>query len=506
MKSRFGIPLTAIVTASLVSGCGFSGQPQPQPSPSGSSSQDGQALARFYDQDISWSKCNRADSCATVEVPLRYDNPDGDVIKLSLLKVEARGGAPKLGTLLVNPGGPGGSGYDYAQYARAAFSETILKSYDIVGFDPRGVGRSSPITCMDNQQTDDFVSQSGEPGSVAQTPEVVQVAALVGNGCETNSPSLTPNIGTVDVARDMDVIRGALDEPKLNFFAKSYGTFLGLIYADLFPANVGRFVLDGVMDPALSLADTARGQAEGFERALNRFIDDCAHRSNCPLPKKPAAATAKIERWLEQLVEQPLPGATPDWPLTKSLAVNGLIASLYDQNDWPALRSNLKAAFAGDAIPMLGEVDGFIGRNPDGTYRDNSVEALYAVTCLDRPDRANVAETERLAKEWSATAPIFGPELAWGNLPCWDYPAPATFQPHPIAATGAAPILLVGTTYDPATPYPWALSVSKQLVNNSLITWEGDGHTAYYRESDCVDNAVNNYLLTGATPGPELKC
>lgn len=462
-------------------------------------------LARFYNQSLTWTACEGEFTCASYQVPLDYTKPSGEAITIKILKSPAKDPTRRLGSLVVNPGGPGASGIELAQYASGVVSPEVLAAYDIVGFDPRGVAKSTPIECLDGPQTDQLISTVGAPANAAQQEQVVAVSRGLGVNCQQRSPSLTPAVGSVPAARDMDVLRHLLAEKKLNFLGISYGTLLGLIYADLFHDQVGRFVLDGVIDPALSNSDLARGQAEGFQLALSHFIQDCSKHKDCPLPTGQEAGLARINGWLAGIATNPIK-AEPNRPLNRPLATNGIVASLYSENEgWPQLRAALRAGFEGNGRPMLAIVDSFTGRQEDGSYRDNAIDALFAVSCLDRPDRTDVSRTAELAQEWSRTAPTFGPELAWGNLPCSTWPAPATFDPHPVTASTEQPVMLIGTRFDPATPYRWAESVSKQLPNNRLVSYEDDGHTGY-GDSACVNKAVDAFLLTGQTSATGITC
>lgn len=320
---RFGIAVV-VVAVGLTGACGQTSSPVDAP--------DVGDLSRYYDQSITWTACDGEFTCGSFEVPLDYANPTGEAIMIKVLKAPATDKSKRLGSLVVNPGGPGASGIEFAQYAGGTISPSVLAQYDIVGFDPRGVVKSTPITCMDGPATDRFLSTVGAPATPAQRSEVEKVAAGLGESCEQRSPTLTPAIGTVAAARDMDVLRQVLGEPKLNFLGLSYGTLLGLIYIDEFTDKVGRFVLDGVIDPALSNAGVARGQAEGFQLALSRFIQDCPTHRDCPLPAGQGAAIEKINTWLGHVAVNPL-DTQPDRPLTRPLAGNGIIASLYSEND-----------------------------------------------------------------------------------------------------------------------------------------------------------------------------
>ena len=494
-----GAVAAAACAALLLASCSTDPQADSTPAPTPTAD-----LSAYYQQALTWTKCEGG-QCATFKVPLDYANPDAEQISINVFKSPASDPNARRGALVVNPGGPGGSGIDFAKYGYATFSGQLLREFDIIGFDPRGVVSSTPIECLDGPGTDQLLATLGTPQNEAQTQAAIASAASVGQACEANSPNLTPHIGTVPAARDMDILRELLSEPKLNYMGLSYGTFLGLTYADLFTNNVGRFVLDGVIAPDLTNDQLARGQAEGFQLALSRFVADCPNYANCPLPNNPVKATAKINRFLVAVGNEPIKGIGPR-KLTRPLAANAIIASFYEpQNGWRDLRISLRAAFQGNGTPMLRTVDSFSGRLPNGTYADNSVQALYAVNCLDRGDRADPATTEQLATQWSQTAPTFGSELAWSNLPCYDWPAPATDSPKVITAEGAPPILLVGTTYDPATPYVWAKEVNDQLASSVLVTFEGDGHTGYSR-NNCVTKIVDEALLEGTLPAGDSAC
>ena len=493
MRLRAAVGLAAVV----LTGCGVQ-------LGSGTSSEQSD-LDKYYRQSMTWTSCEGELQCASFEAPLNYAEPAGPAVMIKLLKSAAKDPTKRIGALVANPGGPGGSGYEFAQYAGGTISPSVMAAYDVIGFDPRGVARSTPIRCLDGPQTDQFLSTVGAPANAAQQQQVEQVSKGLGENCQRLSPGLTPNVGTIAAARDMDVLRHLLGEEKLNFLGISYGTFLGLTYADLFSDRVGRFVLDGVIDPALSSSEVARGQADGFQVALDRFIADCPKHQDCPLPGDKGAGLTKINSWLTEIATSPI-RAEPDRPLNRPLAVNGIISSLYDEGEgWPQLRVALAAGVQGNGKPMLEMVDSFTGRQPDGSYRDNAIDALYAVTCLDRPDRADAAATQALASDWARTASTFGPELAWGNLPCAMWPAPATLDPHPVTVSTSLPVILVGTRYDPATPYAWADAVSKQLPNNRLLTYEDDGHTGY-GDNSCVNDAVDEFLISEQPPSAGATC
>lgn len=504
MKRALAAGFVAIVA---LAGCS-SGGSGPTPTPTTSPSPDDPALASFYDQQLSWRQCGGRFECATMKVPLTYEQPDGDTIEVKVLRLPAQDPEKRLGSLVLNPGGPGGSGIDYARAARAVLTGDLITHYDIVGFDPRGVGDSSPIECLTDPQMDRFLDVDPNPETDEDVANTVRVSKRFGPRCERRSPDLTPNIGTPSVARDLDILRALLGDERLNYLGKSYGTFIGTIYADLFPSRVGRFVLDGAVDPKLSTAEISKGQAIGFETALGRFAEWCAKQKDCPIGDDPQAGVQRIADFLQQLETQPIPADTGR-PLTAAQATNGIVGSLYSAEDgWQGLFYALQSALEdNDGLGLQSLADWLTERRPNGTYGSNANEVLYAVNCIDRPDRWSPAQTEQQARDWSKEAPIFGAALAWGNLPCYYWPAPAVDKPRAITAPGTPPIVVVGTEFDPATPYPWAVSLADQLSQGVLVSWKGgDGHTAYYSGSRCIDKAVDGFLVDGKVPEDGLEC
>jgi pimeloyl-ACP methyl ester carboxylesterase len=306
----------------------------------------------------------------------------------------------------------------------------------------------------------------------------------------------------------MDVLRAALGEEKLNYAGFSYGTLLGATYADLFASHVGRFVLDGAVDPALGNVALQHGQAKGFEMALRRFVENCDTQSDCPLPGGTQAGLDRIARFFADLDATPLPTGDPKRPLTQALGQSAVLGYLYfpAYGDWDALRGGLAAAFDGDGSVLLDLLDQRSERSASGKYANNLPYAYYAVSALADPERPTLAQTATLAAQWKKESPILGDLFAWIN-DIWQYwPVPANDTPHALVAKGAPPILVVGTTYDPATPYPWAQAMAKELASGVLLTRVGDGHTAYGKGSTCADNAIDRFLLTGTPPAEGTVC
>ncbi len=464
-------------------------------------------LASFYSQTLAWKACGGEFQCSVLTVPIDYAVPSSGSTQVSVIRLRSTDPSQRVGSLVLNPGGPGGSGVDYVRAARAVIDDAVRQKFTIVGFDPRGVASSDPIACIDDKQTDTFVAADGTPDTPTEIGLVETLAKQFADSCKANSPKLYGHVDTRSVARDMDVLRAALGDEKLNYFGASYGTYLGATYADLFPSRVGRMVLDGAIDPTLSNVELTRTQGQGFEIAFDRFAQDCSKQPDCPLPTGKQRAIDAMVKFFAKLDRTPLPTNDGQRPLTEALAENAVLSYLYvPPSDWDRLRAGLAAAFAGDGSELLGMLDERIARDGSGHYVDNSTAALYAVNALDRPDRPTTAQWQVLADQWAVTEPIFGRFFAWGSLPFSYWGVPATNTPHAISAPGSGPILVVGTTYDPATPYPWAQALAKQLSRGVLLTRVGDGHTAYGMGSACIDQGIDQYLVTGVTPPVDTVC
>jgi pimeloyl-ACP methyl ester carboxylesterase len=507
----------AVVAVALLVGCSGtvgnvtedSTTPTPSTSSSsGSASPSGAAdLDRFYSQKLAWSSCGGAFQCSKLTVPIDYAAPEGATMAIALIRLRTPNADKRIGSLVLNPGGPGGSGVDYARAARAVVDASVRARYDVVGFDPRGVARSQPVQCLSDKQTDVFLAADTTPDDAAEVAEIDRLSKQFAEGCKTRSPKIYAHIGTTDAARDVDVLRAALGDDKLYWLGASYGTMLGATYADLFPTKVGRMVLDGAIDPTLSNVELSHGQAKGFELALRRFVENCVTQSDCPLPRSTQGGLDRIKQLFDDADVAPLPTNDPKRPLTEALAQNAVLSYLYAPPfDWEQLRLGLSAALDGDGSVLLAMLDARLERSESGKYANNSNAALYAVNALDRADRPTAAESQVLADNWAKESPVFGAFLAWGMLPFQYWDVAATDKAHAITAPGSPKILVVGTTYDPATPYPWAQGLAKQLSQGVLLTRVGDGHTGYGMGSRCTDSAIDRYLLTGVTPPVGTVC
>ncbi|MFE4051926.1 alpha/beta hydrolase [Streptomyces sp. YIM B13518] len=471
------------------------------------------ALTPYYRQKPAWRDCGVPGfQCATLKVPLDYAEPtDGDV-RLALTRKKATGPGKRLGSLLVNPGGPGGSAVGYVQaYAGIGYPADVRARYDVVAVDPRGVAGSAPVECLDGPGMDAYTRTDVTPDDAKETGALVASYKRFAEGCGADAPKLLRHVSTVEAARDMDIVRAALGDGKLNYVGASYGTFLGATYAGLFPDRAGRLVLDGAMDPSLPARRLNLEQAEGFHTAFAAFAKDCVRRSGCPLGGRSTGvgrAGDHLRAFFEKLDARPIPTGDADGRrLTESLATIGVIAAMYDEGAWPQLREALTAAMKeNDGAELLLLSDSYYERDANGDY-SNLMFANAAVNCLDLPPAFDSPdEVRRALPAFEKASPVFGEGLAWASLNCAYWPVRATGEARRIEAKGAAPIVVVGTTRDPATPYRWAEALAGQLSSARLLTYEGDGHTAYGRGSACIDSAINAYLLAGTPPKDGKRC
>jgi pimeloyl-ACP methyl ester carboxylesterase len=353
---------------------------------------------------------------------------------------------------------------------------------------------------------DEFVALDGSPDDAQETRALVRQSQLFAEECATQTGPLLGHVDTRNVARDLDVLRAALGDRRLYYLGKSYGTFIGATYAELFPERVGRLVLDGAIDPSVSAEAMSLAQAGGFERALSAFVTDCLPQPICPLSGSRSDGVDQVRDLLERIDRQPLPTGQSR-RLTQSLAILGVAAALYEEaQGWPALVVGLRLALNGDGSVLLRLADLYLDRRADGRYNGNQNEAIYAVNCLDHPGDASPEHIQGSLQRFRRVAPTFGEYLAWSALPCEYWPVRSAAVARRVAAAGAQPILVVGTTRDPATPYAWAVGLARQLESGVLLTYVGDGHTAYARGSSCIDTAVENYLVRGRAPRDGTRC
>jgi pimeloyl-ACP methyl ester carboxylesterase len=446
--------------------------------------------------------------CAEATAPLDWANPTGQTISLALVKHEATTANP-LGSLFVNPGGPGASGVSFvANSLDYAVSADVKKNYDVIGFDPRGVGSSTAVTCYtDPAQMDQFLFEYTPTPRESEEwfAEGEQASADFTAACVQNSGDLLAHVDTISAARDLDMLRAVVGDSRLNYLGYSYGTLLGAIYSENFPLNVGRMVLDGALNPASTNSEVVLTQAIGFENALTAYLTDCVTKDSCPFTGSVEASLQQISDLLSQLDISPLT-ASDGRMLGSDTMVTAIISPLYDRQSWDYLSDVFTAVDQGDADPAYSSVDWYYNRTATGGYGDNSTEAFIAINCVDYPvsgDRAQWAADAAALKE---QAPVIGPYLAWGDQLCSMWPTPAKLMPQEVHATGSADILVVGTTGDPATPYRWAKELAAQLDKGHLVTYTGEGHTAYNKSNACVNDAVDGFLLRGTVPARDPQC
>ena len=462
-------------------------------------------LRSYYTQQVEWAPCESDFECAKIKVPLDYSKPDGESIEIAALRLPSEG-SNKKGSLLVNPGGPGGSGYDFVRDAGSTnISEKVRSNYDIVGFDPRGVKRSAPVTCMTDQERDASRAKVYELDTDAGLAEAIADNKAIAAQCAEKTGPVLGHIDTASAAKDLDILRGVLNDAKLNYLGYSYGTFLGSTYASLFPDNVGRMVLDGAMDPSLSYEELTSGQAKAFEKAIRAYVTHCLEGSDCPLSGTPDDAVAQIQDIIAAVEADPR-AAKDGRVVNASMFVSGLILPFYNDDNWPLLTQALDSALKGDVTPMLRLADFGADREPNGSYSGNSSFAFSAINCLDYPMVTDTAGMRADAQQLRQDSPTLGSYFAYGGTNCKDWPYKNVRTPAPADYKGSTDILVVGTTGDPATPVEWAAELRKQLGTAALLTWKGEGHTAYGRSNDCIGDAVDGYLVDGKTPADNTVC
>jgi pimeloyl-ACP methyl ester carboxylesterase len=482
--------IAALATALALVALSFTAYTQSQPDYP-------KTLSGYYAQEINWQSCNQDFQCATLAVPIDYKNLATGTFEIALLKYEART-SKKLGSLIVNPGGPGGSGVDYAYAAEYIFSPAILDRYDIVGFDPRGVSRSAPIRCLTDKELDANNNSDSKPDNEKEFQQILIDTKKYVEKCKAKNKHLASH-GTANVAHDMDILREALGDKQLNYMGKSYGTYLGTLYAHFFPNKVGRVVLDGAVDPTISNFQQSLTQAVGFDHAFTSFAKDCSTKANCPLPPGEDAAIAEMQKLFEIAAKKPLPTKSSKRTLSETMMVLGTASAMYESaTGWPKLRKSIKEAQNGYGDQFLKLADEYTGRQSDGSYPNNEFDSGAVIDCLDVDERRTVAQIKRDAEVFAEQAPLFGPYLAYGGLTCKYFGQTEEERIVPTSTTN--PIVIIGTTGDPATPYGWAQGLNKLLTNSKLVSLTGQGHTGQGQGNACVDDQIDDFYLTGAKP------
>jgi pimeloyl-ACP methyl ester carboxylesterase len=471
------------------------------------------ALDKFYGQQLTWNDEGDQLDSTQVLVPLDWNAPDGDTIEIAIMRHKADGASQ--GSLLMNPGGPGGSGYDYVRdYAQYLVTPDVLSKFDLIGFDPRGVNHSNAVTCYtDPQDRDDYLYGTydepyGSPGWVDEltTREKAYAAA-----CKENTGPLLAHIDAASVAHDMDVIRAVLGDDKINYLGFSYGTYLGTMYAELFPDKVGKMVLDGAIDPTVSDLDSLAVQMGGFESGLKAYMDDCqSSGGSCPFTGGVDAGMTQVRQLLDGIDAKKLQSS--DGRVLDSATLGTAIAeNLYSDSLWPDMTEMFNDLYDGSADSAFQAADDYNGRGSGGSYDDNGADVYAAVTCAEGDLGTDGVDMAGDIAALKAKAPTIGDYFGYDDTfvleaLCSNWPYPVPDLPTQYDAAGAAPILVIGTSNDPATPYANAVSLSKQLSSGVLISYEGEGHTIYAQGVTCVDDTVDAYFIDGTVPTEDPNC
>ncbi|MFD7652657.1 alpha/beta hydrolase [Actinosynnema sp. NPDC059797] len=476
-------------------------------------------LERYYGQELAWEDCdgyatsgasvtllkNRPEfECARLEVPLDYDEPDGEVARLALLRQAASG--ERTGSLLINPGGPGASGMTAAaSLAASVRSSPVGERFDLVGFDPRGVGASEPaVRCLTDAERDAErldVDADTSPEGIAQTE--AENRRFAEKCAQASGTELLANVGTRDVVRDLDVMRSALGDEELTYLGYSYGTQIGAQYAQEFPGNVRALLLDGAVDPEQGLAESLIAQGAGFQKAFDAFAAWCAGQSDCALGDDASKANQAFRDLAVPLIQRPVPAG--DRQLSYTDATYGTLKAMYSQELWEPLNTGLTELKSGRGDVLMLLADAYFERDQQGRYSSVN-DAFTAVNCVDQPPMTDRAALADLARRYKEAAPFLddGQPAAAALDACAFWPVPPTAEePEPVS--GLPPVLVVSTTGDPATPYDAGVSLAREL-GGGLLTFEGNQHTVYLQGNACVDAAGHAYLVDLALPAEGTRC
>ena len=468
------------------------------------------ALADFYTQQVRWSPCsdNAKHECGTMQVPVDYADPTGERFTLALRKAPATDGSKRVGSLVINPGGPGGSGVEYAQYASFVFSPGVRAAYDIVGFDPRGIGASSPVRCLGDSDMDLLFSDDPTPDSAAERTKLLADVDDITTRCAARGGDRALHMSTAEVAHDMDVMRVLLGDERLNFFGGSYGTFLGATYADAFPKKVGRMVLDSAMSPNQTEQQEMSYDIQGFESSIDAFIDWCVARSDCALGNDKAGARQKIVDLLDDVEKRGLTTSKPGLgKIGEGWVGFSIFMCLYSDTSWPTLNKGLAQAFSGKGDILLAKGMSVVERNASGAYAPTTyLQAMIPVRCADWPRASSDPSLATDQARAKADHPLWARMTGELYDNCRTWPSKGRTPKGTTLAAGAAPILVIGNERDPATPIGGTQQLAKDLASGVLLTSDHDGHGTYYAGNSCVDSAVDGYLLRGTAPADGTTC
>ncbi|AGZ49394.1 alpha/beta hydrolase [Mycobacterium kansasii] len=473
-------------------------------------------------QPVQWTPCRSSNPavkipggalCGKLAVPVDYAHPDGDIAALALIRFPATG--DKIGSLVINPGGPGESGIEAALGVFQSLPKRVHERFDLVGFDPRGVASSRPALWCNSDADNDRLRAEPQvdysPAGVARIEE--ETRQFVSRCVAKMGKKFLANVGTVNVAKDLDAIRAALGDDKLTYLGYSYGTRIGSAYAEAYPQRVRAMILDGAVDPNADPIEADLRQAKGFQDAFNDYAADCAKDGSCPLGNDPAKAVDVYHSLVDPLVDPDnlqvsRPAHTNDpRGLSYSDAIVGTIMALYSPNLWSHLTDGLSelADHRGDTLLALADM--YMRRDSHGHYT-NATDARVAINCVDQPpitDRAKIIDEDRRSRE---LAPFMSYGKFTGDAPlgtCAFWPVPPTSKPHVVYAPDLVPTIVVSTTHDPATPYKAGVDLASQL-HGSLLTFNGTQHTVVFQGDSCIDDYVTAYLIGGTTPPSGAKC
>ena len=515
LKKLTTLAIATVAFASLtLAGCSAtSAAPKPNNSASSQSTAVSAELKPFYNQTVKWSDCGKAGTrCGTFKVPMDWANPATASINIAV--AVHPGSDPKNDPyLLMNPGGPGGSGRDWiTDYIDQLGTAKLRAAYNMVGFDPRGVGHSSAVKCLDAKAMDSYLYDvSPYPnGSAKDLAYSQKKADEFSASCKKNTGALLGFLDTVSAARDMDVIRAVLGQNKLNYLGYSYGSFLGTTYAALYPSNVGRFVLDGAIDPTITPEQDSVNQLVGFDSALRAYLADCltgAKSKSCPFSGSVDQAMLQVKAFLSGLETKPLP-TDDSRMLNVGVAITGMITPLYSKSEWTYLTQAFDQAFNSKRGQIFMALADYYNSRTNGKYTSNETEAFTAINCLDSRESSKLSDMQAQNKLTAKASVVFGPYWIFGGITCADWPYALAKKPATYTVASEPTIMVVGTTNDPATPFKQAQNLAHNILAHGwLLTYKGEGHTAYGSAgSSCVDNTVDDFLLNGKIPATEKTC
>ena len=483
-------------------------------------------LESFYHQDLTWTDCTddatgTAFQCATVTVPLDYDHPQGKTITVSLKKLPSTSPSPR-GSVFLNPGGPGGSGISLIEsqaelYKSGDLSE-VLANYDVIGFDPRGVGQSTPITCWTPEDVQAILAGQAEMPSyltAGSAADIVAQGSREATACQehTEVPEILDHADTRSVARDMDVMRALVGDKDLNYHGASYGTYLGAVYAELFPDNIGRVVLDSAMDPTLSRQEAMEGDAAGWEQSLHTYIESQQGREGFPLSGTTDEAVARLATFLDGLDANPLTVSGSGTPLDRTKAVNAISALVTASPDkWPLLDEGLTQAMnTHDGTALKRNAESVSSDNTRPTTEKQVVEMLRGVNvfsanrCLDFPDTGNQASWDAALASYRHDYPVFHSLLPQYDAFCHGWGHTSRTEAVDVDTEATNPVLVVGILHDPSTPYPWSHALVSRIRNSHLLSVDMYGHVATGKNT-CTTAKIGDYLVNGTLPSDGEVC